>query len=221
MQGKIALEDHFAIQPRWPTHSIRRACLARIEDRLHRFPGQAAAAMDKDGIEIMIAVAQCAGGAGDPGVKQAIAMAKQGERHACGRDAKRPDRFAGFAALPMQDPDERAELTRCVKDLGFVGALVNGFSQTGSADSVTLLRPAAIPAVLERGRELDVPFYMHPRNPLPGWNEDVRRPQLDAWSELGFQRPRPPCTESAACCARCRHSSGCSPNSSAPSRHQS
>ena len=49
--------------------------------------------------------------------------------------AKRPDRFAGFAALPMQDPEAAArELTRCVKELGFVGALVNGFSQAG-ADS--------------------------------------------------------------------------------------
>ena len=66
---------------------------------------------------------------------------------------KRPARFAAFAALPMQDPEAAtAELTRCVKELGFVGALVNGFSQAGTPDNVTLLRPAAIPAVLARGR---------------------------------------------------------------------
>jgi 2,3-dihydroxybenzoate decarboxylase len=36
----------------------------------------------------------------------------------------------GFAALPLQDPQAAAEeLTRCVKELGFCGALANGFSQ--------------------------------------------------------------------------------------------
>ena len=36
----------------------------------------------------------------------------------------------GLAALPMQDPDAAIkELERCVKELGFVGANVNGFSQ--------------------------------------------------------------------------------------------
>ncbi|KAF7540967.1 hypothetical protein G7054_g908 [Neopestalotiopsis clavispora] len=37
-----------------------------------------------------------------------------------------PDRFAGFAVLPVSDPDEAAkELTRCVRELGFVGALID------------------------------------------------------------------------------------------------
>lgn len=38
-----------------------------------------------------------------------------------------PDRFAAFATLPMADPEEAAkELERCVKELGFVGALIAG-----------------------------------------------------------------------------------------------
>jgi predicted TIM-barrel fold metal-dependent hydrolase len=37
-----------------------------------------------------------------------------------------PARFAGFAVLPVADPAESAqELTRCTKDLGFVGALID------------------------------------------------------------------------------------------------
>ena len=90
--------------------------------------------------------------------------------------AKRPDRFAALAALPMQDPELAArELTRCVKELGFCGALANGFSQVGDADSVALLRPAAILAVLGGAwMSLDVPFYLHPRNPLPGWRRSTR-----------------------------------------------
>ena len=48
--------------------------------------------------------------------------------------ASAPAASPAFAALPMQDPEAAtAELTRCVKELGFVGALVNGFSQVGNA----------------------------------------------------------------------------------------
>ena len=50
--------------------------------------------------------------------------------------AKRPDRFRGFAALPMQDPVAAGtELTRAASELGFKGALVNGFSQVGDKDT--------------------------------------------------------------------------------------
>ena len=68
----------------------------------------------------------------------------------------------------MQDPDAAArELERCIAELGFRGALVNGFSQIGSGDSAVYLdldqyRPFW--AVVER---LGLPFYLHPRNPLP------------------------------------------------------
>jgi 2,3-dihydroxybenzoate decarboxylase len=82
---------------------------------------------------------------------------------------RRPDRYAGFAALPMQDPELAAiELQRCVRDLGFRGALVHGFSQVGAPESVVYydhLRYRPLWRVVE---QLDVPFYLHPRNPLPG-----------------------------------------------------
>ena len=68
----------------------------------------------------------------------------------------------------MQDPDGAArELERCVKDFGFRGALVNGFSQVGDAETAVYYDlPQYRPfwATVER---LDVPFYLHPRNPLP------------------------------------------------------
>jgi 2,3-dihydroxybenzoate decarboxylase len=68
----------------------------------------------------------------------------------------------------MQDPDIAArELERCVKELGFRGALVNGFSQVGNAETAVYYDlPQYRPfwAVAER---LEAPFYLHPRNPLP------------------------------------------------------
>ncbi len=68
----------------------------------------------------------------------------------------------------MQDPEAAAtEVQRCVKQLGFRGALVNGFAQIAGSDTLLYYDlPQYRPfwKVIER---LDVPFYLHPRNPLP------------------------------------------------------
>ena len=68
----------------------------------------------------------------------------------------------------MQDPEAaEAELTRAVVELGFKGAFVNGFSQVGDAETVAYYdHPAYLP-FWARVQELDVPFYLHPRDPLP------------------------------------------------------
>jgi 2,3-dihydroxybenzoate decarboxylase len=101
-------------------------------------------------------------------VAQAVAVARAANDLLAEEVRKRPDRFAGLAALPMQDPEAAAnELERCVRDLGFKGALVNGFSQAGAPDKIVYYDlPSYRPfwAVVE---SLDVPFYLHPRNPLP------------------------------------------------------
>ena len=81
--------------------------------------------------------------------------------------AKRPDRFVGVAALPMQDPETATrELQRCIDDLGFKGALVNGYSEVaGSSRPIHYDLPQYRPFwhALEK---LDVPFYLHPRPPM-------------------------------------------------------
>ena len=109
--------------------------------------------MDASGVEIMIASLNAPAVQAIHDVKRAVAVAREANDHLAAEIAQAPGSLPGFAALPMQDPDEAArELTRCVKELGFVGALVNGFSQAGDAEQRALLRPAAIPAVLARGR---------------------------------------------------------------------
>ncbi|HKD63718.1 MAG TPA: alpha/beta fold hydrolase, partial [Candidatus Acidoferrales bacterium] len=73
----------------------------------------------------------------------------------------------GFATLSLQDPQAAAqELTRCVRDLGFCWALVNGFSQIGGADSVVFYDLPQHRPFWATVQELDVPFYLHPRPPL-------------------------------------------------------
>jgi 2,3-dihydroxybenzoate decarboxylase len=58
-------------------------------------------------------------------------------------------------------------LVRCVKELGFRGALVNGFSQINDPNSMVYLDDARYGGFWAECDKLDVPFYLHPRNPLP------------------------------------------------------
>jgi 2,3-dihydroxybenzoate decarboxylase len=67
----------------------------------------------------------------------------------------------------MQDPDAAsAELTRAVKQLGFKGAMVNGFSQVGDADTIIYYDNPIYRSFWATVAELGVPFYLHPRDPL-------------------------------------------------------
>jgi 2,3-dihydroxybenzoate decarboxylase len=172
MLGKIALEEHFAIEATlgdskvfgahvWPDLGPR---LTDIQDiRLRE--------MDKHGIELMILSLNAPAVQAIHDVKQAIAVAREANDVLAAEVRKRADRFAGFAALPMQDPEAAtAEVTRCIKELGFVGALVNGFSQSVTADNVTYYDLPQYRPFWRAVEALDVPFYLHPRNPLAGWS---------------------------------------------------
>ena len=75
--------------------------------------------------------------------------------------AKRyPDRFAGFAAIAPQGPEEAAdELERAVKELGLKGAIINGNIQGEFLDDRKFW------PIFERAEKLDVPIYIHPKMP--------------------------------------------------------
>jgi len=68
----------------------------------------------------------------------------------------------------MQDPDAAsAELARAVNDLGFKGAMVNGFSQVGDSDTIVYYDDPIYRPFWATVAQLAVPFYLHPRDPLP------------------------------------------------------
>ena len=76
--------------------------------------------------------------------------------------AVHPNRFAGFAMLPTQSSTDAAdELQRAVRDLGFVGALVNGHTNGRYLDE------PAFDVLLDRAESLGVPIYIHPTDPPP------------------------------------------------------
>ncbi|MDB5596497.1 MAG: Amidohydrolase 2 [Hyphomicrobiales bacterium] len=76
--------------------------------------------------------------------------------------ARHPTRFAGFAALPTPRPDEAAlELERCVKELGFKGAMIHGLTNGVFHDDKRFW------PIFAMAEKLDVPIYLHPAVPHP------------------------------------------------------
>jgi len=170
MQGKIALEEHFALEETVAdgTHFVPDDYKAELRQRILDIHDTRLKLMDAHGIEMMLLSlnAPTVQGIADPA--KAIDLARRANDYLAEQVVRRPDRFQGFAALPMQDPDAATrELQRCIKELGFKGALVNGFSQVKdpvSAVYYDLKQYWPFWAELEK---LGVPLYLHPRNPIP------------------------------------------------------
>jgi predicted TIM-barrel fold metal-dependent hydrolase len=115
--------------------------------------------MDEAGITVQVLSGTGPGPDLVPGA-DGVAIAREMNDHLAAAVARHPDRFAGFAVLPMQSPDAcPAELTRAVKDLHFLGALINGTTEGRFLDH------PSYDALLATAVELDVPIYVHPHLP--------------------------------------------------------
>jgi gamma-resorcylate decarboxylase len=170
MLGKIGLEEHFAIAD---TLNDSRAFFpdhvwAELRERLVDLHDKRLGLMDKHGVEMMILSLNAPAVQAIPDARQAYEVARKANDFLAEQVKKRPDRFQALAALPMQDPTLAIrELQRCIKELGFKGALVNGFSQVGEKDTAVYYDLPQYLPFWEALETLDVPFYLHPRNPLP------------------------------------------------------
>jgi 2,3-dihydroxybenzoate decarboxylase len=173
MQRKVALEEHVvlptlsapgavgspgdAFEPEYFADVRRRLADSslRIED------------MDRYGIETMVLSLSQPGVQGIFDRDTAVDTARRLNDELAEVVARHPRRLAGFAALPLQDPAAAGdELERAVKQLGFRGALVNGYSTIGDAQTAQYLDEPPVWEFWERVGALDVPIYLHPRDPL-------------------------------------------------------
>ena len=112
--------------------------------------------MDEAGITVQVLSNSGPGPDLVPG-PDGIGIARAMNDHLAAAIARHPERFAGFAVLPMQSPDAAvAEFVRAVRDLRFVGALING-----TTDGRFLDHPS-FDGLLAAAVELDVPIYIHP-----------------------------------------------------------
>ena len=169
MKGKIGLEEHFAIEDTiMDSHGfLPEEIWPELKSRLLDVQEKRLGFMDKFDMEMMILSLNAPAIQAIPDTSKADEIARRSNDALAEEVAKRPDRFQGLAALPMQDPElAAAELKRCVNDLGFIGALVNGFSQKDDADSCLYYDLDQYWPFWQVVEELDVPFYLHPRNPL-------------------------------------------------------
>ena len=93
---------------------------------------------------------------GEEGVK----LAREANDQVTAAIAAHPERFAGFATLPMTEPEAAAdELERAVRSLGLKGAMLFGTTNGRFLDD-----PAFLP-ILEQAVALSVPIYLHPSYP--------------------------------------------------------
>jgi uncharacterized protein len=162
----IAIEEHYAHpalqSPEAMANLRQHPQLARIQDKLEDVGAGRLADMDAAGIDMQV-LSHTVPGAEVLDPERAIPAAQTANDDLAKTVAAHPNRFAGFAALPMRDPDAAAsELQRAVTELGFRGAMVNGL-----VDDRFLDDPAFLP-VLSKAAELGVPVYLHPSFPPEG-----------------------------------------------------
>lgn len=176
MKNKIAFEEHFAIQETLEeTRSFAgdsgvwddftRQILDLDDERLER--------MDATGIEYALLSLNAPGIQKILDADEALEVAQKGNERMAEAMGKYPDRYGALAALPMHDPEAAArELSRCVKELGFKGCMVNGFQQVGEPDNVKYYDLPEYRSFWATVSELDVPFYLHPRMQIPSRAEN-------------------------------------------------
>ena len=165
----VALEEHFNVPSpvaRIDPAAIRRRGFPPPEDA----PGEMASPqaklkelgtarlseMDAAGIDVQ--VLSTAGPGADllPG-EAGVEFAREINDTLAQTIATHPDRYAGFAHLPMQSPEGAAdELERAVRTHGLCGAMVNGLTEGRFLDD------PSFDVLLAKAEALDVPIYLHP-----------------------------------------------------------
>jgi predicted TIM-barrel fold metal-dependent hydrolase len=166
----VALEEHFNIPEfvsRIPTRTITergwpagdRPVTALSPTGLPELGPGRLAAMDAAGITVEV-LSMSGPGADLLDGNDGISFARDANDRLARAVSEHPQRFAGFAHLPLRAPEAAAdELERTVRELGFKGALLNGTTQNRFLDD------RSFEPLLARAEALDVPLYLHPGIP--------------------------------------------------------
>jgi 2,3-dihydroxybenzoate decarboxylase len=166
MVSKIALEEHFlspSLEEYWwptvqgvdPKHA--KSLLARLTD----FAEMRLVAMNEAGIARSVLAIAGPGVQAERDAGTASRRARESNDFLAQEVQKRPDRYSGFAHLAMQDPRGAAdEIERCMRELKFCGAMINGHTHGQYLD-----HPSLHP-FWERAEALGAPIYIHPTDPI-------------------------------------------------------
>jgi 2,3-dihydroxybenzoate decarboxylase len=166
MMRKIALEEHFlspGFEEYWlPTMgNVDQKAVSGLLARLKDFGDMRIAAMDSGGIARAVLSVSGPGVQAERDAATARRRAAEANDFLAGEVAKRADRYSGFGHLPMQDGAAAAdELERCIRDLKFCGAMINGHTNGQYLD-----HPSLFP-FWERAEATGAVVYIHPTDPV-------------------------------------------------------
>lgn len=127
-------------------------------------------AMDADGVDFQLLLLS------SPGVQSfdaatATSLARSANDRLAEAVRAHPTRLGGLAAIAPQDPaGAAAELERATRRLGLKGAVVNSHTHGEYLDDPKYW------AIFEAAEALDVPIYIHPREPSPAMAQPLAMP---------------------------------------------
>lgn len=159
----VAVEEHFSTREVIEADNLKMSVggAAYPFEPLLEVGERRLADMDAAGVDVQL-VSLTAPGTQQLGREKAVPLVRDANDRLAEAVGRHPDRLAALAALPMADEAAAPEeLERCVRTLGFKGAIVNGHVGGRYLDAPEF-RP-----VLEGAAALGVPVYLHPTPPPP------------------------------------------------------
>lgn len=157
----ITLEEHYLSDAIEKGHALAqyKGFPEKIHDRLKDLSPDGARLQEMDTGHVSLQIISHAPGAASSPLS---IVAKANDELASAIKISPKGRLAGFAALPMSDPEAAAkELERCVQSHGFVGALIDNHLEDGHGSGL-YYDSARFWPVFAKAEELDVPIYLHP-----------------------------------------------------------
>jgi len=155
----IAIEEHYWDEELTKTYSGAEAGRSGdLTTRLRDFDTLRLKEMDEAGIDIQV-LSHGAPSTQKLAADVAVDLTRRVNDRLHALVARRPDRFAAFAALPTAIPEAAADEFERTAALGFKGAMLHGL-----ANGVFLDDKRFWP-IFARAEKLDLPIYLHPSLP--------------------------------------------------------
>jgi len=129
--------------------------------------------MDQSGVSMAV-LAMTATGVQQFEVGKAAAVATAGNDRLADAIRRHPDRYAGLATIPVQDPKRAIqEMERAITKLKLNGVMINSHTNGEYLDEEKFW------PVLEAAEALDATIYIHPRSPSPAMAAPYRKYQIE------------------------------------------
>jgi predicted TIM-barrel fold metal-dependent hydrolase len=182
----IAIEEHFLtkeVSDQWKKNNdeddpTQKLHFGEIQSLLEEIGSNRIKLMDETGIDIQV-LSLTSPGLHNLGI-ESVQLAKETNDYLSAIVKKTPERFQGFATLPMSVPEEVArELERSVKYLGLKGAMLCGRTGEKNLDHKDYWE------LFETAEKLGVPLFIHPQIPQKAVR-DVYYSGFDDFTNLAF-----------------------------------